>query len=158
VEAYDIETFKNNLNNHTPYCVCFSFKTKMFSVYYEENVDIISASIDLIFSFIKTKVYYYVHNLNFDGILILASLTKQNKYIFSMFSRELNIYEVRIEDKTKIIIFKCSYKILPLSLKKISEGFDLPSKMPFPYNFITEEKINFIGKTPDKLFFNSEKD
>lgn len=159
MEAYDIETFKNHVNNHIPYCVCFSFKDQLFDIYYEENSDIILKSIDLIFSLISRKIcYYYVHNLNFDGILILNSLADQDKYTFGMFSRELNIYEIKVEYGEKTIIFKCSYKIIPLGLKKISESFNLPPKMPFPYNFISKDRLNFVGTTPDFSFFNSKKE
>ena len=48
INSYDIETFDEK-NKIIPYCICFLFKNKYYSIYYEKNSDIILKSIDYIF-------------------------------------------------------------------------------------------------------------
>jgi hypothetical protein len=102
--------------------------------------------------------YVYVHNLSFDGVFILEMLTlNKETYIFKSFIHNSEIYSINIKKKNKKceIIFKCSYKILPLSLKKIAIGFNLNEKTIFPYNFISKETLFYIGKIPEAKFFNN---
>jgi hypothetical protein len=157
--SYDIETFVDSNNKIIPYCVCFFFKNKFYSVYYEEKVDIIQKSLDIIMSLnLKKENIFYIHNLNFDGLLILSSLTDNKKYEFTAFLKENSVYSIKILYKDLIVEFKCSYKLLPISLKKISYSFNLPKKLKFPYKFSKKENLNYIGKIPDSCYFNSLED
>lgn len=96
----------------------------------------------------------YIHNLNFDGFLIIESLSDKT-IKFEVFSKNLNLYYIKIKYNDKTIYFKCSYKLLPISLEKISLLFNLNKKMIFPYKFINENTINYIGSVPDSSYFNS---
>ena len=51
--------------------------------------------------------------------------------------------------------FKCSYKILPLSLKKIGEIFNIGVKTVFPYTFVNYQNLYYSGALPDAKYFNS---
>lgn len=159
INSYDIETFVGDKKEIVPYCICFLYKNNYYSVYYEENLDIIKKSIDLIFSLkLKKKNIFYIHNLNFDGILILSSLTENKSYKFTSFIRENSIYSIKIFKKDLEIEFKCSYKILPISLKNISENFNITNKLIFPYKFSKKENLNYVGKIPEYYYFNSKED
>jgi hypothetical protein len=107
---------------------------------------------------LKKENIFYIHNLNFDGLLILSSLTDNKKYEFTTFLKENSVYSIKILYKDLIVEFKCSYKLLPISLKKISYSFNLPEKLKFPYKFSKKENLNYIGKTPDSCYFNSLED
>jgi hypothetical protein len=51
-----------------------------------------------------------------------------------------------------LIEFKCSYKFIPISLKNVN--YELGEKKIFPYDFVNENNLNYIGEVPDKKFFN----
>jgi hypothetical protein len=159
INSYDIETFVNINKKIVPYCICFLFKKKYFSLYYNKDTDIIIDSLNLIFSLnLNLKQTFYIHNLNFDGILILSSLSINNTYKFESFIRDNSIYSIKIYNNNNIIEFKCSYKILPISLKKIANTFKINSKLIFPYKFSSEENLNYSGETPNMNFFNNIQD
>lgn len=156
INSYDIETFVADNKKIIPYCICFLFKKKYFSIYYDYNKDIILESLDLIFSLnLNKKNIFYIHNLNFDGIMILSSLSLNNNYKFESFIRDGSIYSILVHKNNKTIEFKCSYKILPISLKKISISFKISEKLKFPYKFSSLENLNYVGSVPNISFFNN---
>lgn len=153
MNALDIETYVNN-QKVVAYCIVCFFKKLTYSKY---GKGCIYELIKLLFSLEFKNEIVYIHNLNFDGFLIIESLSDKDMQ-FDIFSKKLNIYSITIRYVDKIITLKCSYKILPLSLHKIAQIFNLENKMPFPYKFITSDNIYYTGPTPDQNFFNSKKD
>ncbi len=155
VNSYDIETFIHN-NKAIPYCVCLYFKNNFKNFYYKNNI--ILESIEFMFKNTKKQEnnVIYVHNLNFDGFLIIESISTLEEYEIKSIIRDINIYSIKIIKNEKILEFKCSYKILPISLKKIAEDFKLLKKMIFPYKFSIIDNLNYIGEIPDKSFFNDD--
>jgi hypothetical protein len=147
INVLDIETYKNG-NSVIPYCVCFSLKEKMYSFYNENNI--IIKCLNKISELIEDEVEFFIHNLNFDGIIIINFISLNNiKY--EMISDKTNLYSIKIYYCGKIIIFKCSYKIIPESLRKLGviENF---RKTYFPYRFVNESTLNYIGFLPEKEF------
>jgi hypothetical protein len=93
INSYDIETFVDEYNKIIPYCICFLYKKKYYYFYYKEEEDIVLKSIDFIFSLdLNLKNIFYIHNLNFDGIILLTSLTLSNKYRFESFIKDNSIF------------------------------------------------------------------
>lgn len=139
IGSYDIETCRDALDKHIPYCVCFYFNKKYSFLYYKNNSDIIYTSIKNIFKknllYKSKKIILYIHNLNYDGFFILHTVTFHNMH-FETFMEKCNIYSISIFLKDVEIVFKCSYKLLPSSLKNISKSFNLKDKLPFPYSLI----------------------
>lgn len=157
MNAYDIETYVDvKTKFHIPYCICFVLKNKNFFLYYKENKDIVLESLFMIFDNISKKetTYIYIHKLDFDGLLLLSSLSNQTSIAFSVLTRESNIYSIKLAYAQKKIEFKCSKKILPSSLKKIAISFNLEPKLPFPYKFADVTTLNYVGKVPDACFFS----
>jgi hypothetical protein len=126
-------------------------------MYSEYGINCIYILLIRIFELKFTKEIVHVHNLNFDGFLIIETLTL-NKIKFEIFCNNLNIYNITIKINDKTIIFKCSYKLLPLSLEKIAYLFKLGNKMSFPYSFVNKDNLNYIGEVPNRKYFNSDKD
>ena len=157
MNAYDIETFIDKKGFFIPYCVCFNISKRFFNTYLNNNNNIILESIDIIFNNIKKYIYIYIHNIQFDGFIILDSLSKDSSYIVDILIKNNSIYYISIKKNNKKIIFKCSYKIIPSSLKKISKSFGLNEKMPFPYKFSNIDNLNYIGKI-DSVYFNNIED
>ena len=154
VNAYDIETFNDKDGFFIPYCICFNIGKSFYNVYYEESKNIVEESIILIFKNIKKKKYLYIHNIQFDGFIIFNYLSSLNKYKIDLLIKNGSIYFISIKENNKNIVFKCSYKIIPASLKKISESFNLVSKLPFPYKFSSLDSLNYIGSIEEKYFNN----
>jgi hypothetical protein len=158
VNGYDIETFLDENGMYIPYCICFNIKKRNYSVYYDHKYDIIKESLDVIYNNVKKKIVFYIHNIQFDGFIILDAISKYKEYSTDVLIKNNSIYYVSIKKNKVEILFKCSYKILPSSLKKISESFNLIPKMPFPYKFSTFENINYIGNPPSEKYFNNSEE
>lgn len=155
VNTYDIETFNEN-NFVIPYCVCSIIENKEVVVYYEESFDIIIESFKIISKIVyKNDVVIYIHNINFDGNLIINSLTTNNIY-FDMLIKDLNIYSISFNYLGTNFLFKCSYKIIPISLKNIL--ISKLNKTSFPYKFSNKENLWYIGDCPDVSYFESKDD
>jgi hypothetical protein len=139
MNTFDIETFRID-DKCIPYCVSYIVNNKNYSFYFN-NEDIVLLSIKTIFDLMSEKIIFYVHNLKFDGSLIVESLSKQKKILINSLIENREIYIIELEYNKKKIIFRCSYKLLPLSLSNIASGFNLNKKIDYPYNFISKETI-----------------
>jgi len=154
MNSYDVETYLDENDIYTPYCVCFIYNKKKYSVYLKNNDNIIKKSIDLIYDINKKKKIFYIHNLNFDGVILINYLSKY--FILDCFIRKMNIYYIKvINENNNIIEFRCSFKILPSSLKLISKTFNIPNKMIFPYKFSNKNNLNYVGDVPNSSYFNN---
>ena len=157
----DIETFNCDKGKIIPICICFLIENYFYYEYYVENQDLILLSIKKIFLKSKNKeLIIYVHNINFDGYLIIESLTKQKQFKFKSLIRENSIYSIIIEDykSSNKILIKCSYKIIPRSLNNIAEVFKLGKKMIFPHSFSSKKNLFYVGEIPEKKYFKNEEE
>lgn len=156
INTYDIETYTEN-DKVYPYCICYILNDKNFYIYSNEKNDIIYQSIkNIVFFTKKKKIIFYIHNLNFDGFLILESLFNNN-IIFKIIKKELNIYKISFLYMETEIIFKCSYKLLPLSLRQLSFNYEI-EKGVFPYKFASFNNLNYIGNCPSIEYFEKKED
>jgi hypothetical protein len=152
VNVYDIETFQNN-GIVTPYCISFILNNKLFTLYYSEKNIILESLKIIVDSTNEDYIEIFVHNLNFDGIIIINEISKKKiKFIFK--SKSLNLYYIDIFFMNKIIKFRCSYKLLNLSLSALGEIEKHP-KMFFPHKFISLSTLLYIGIKPDQTYWNS---
>jgi hypothetical protein len=159
MSAFDIETYhEKKKNRFVPYCVVYSLKDKIYNQYYSESENIIIKSLNDIYSKINSEIIIYVHNLNFDGLIIINELSQNTDITINSLIIKMNIYSITLTKKNKKIIFKCSYKLLPESLEKIAIIFEKCNKMIFPYEFASKENLNYIGEIPNSSYFKSEKD
>jgi hypothetical protein len=159
----DMETFTSNDGIQKILCICSVVNDKKFYNY----VDLLSKE-DLFFSFLNNilinsenedkKFSFFIHNLSFDGTFIIKSLT-ENNVKFEIFISENSIYFISFYYMENFFEFKCSFKLLPFSLKEYSSFFKDKFKIKtFPHLFSTEENINFIGNFPEEKYFNSKKE
>lgn len=153
MNVLDIETF--NINNKvSPFCVISFFKNKKEISYGE---DCLLHHLSLLFLKKFKKEIIFVHNLNFDGFLLIEALTIK-KWKFEIFCRELNLYSITIYHNDQKLTFKCSYKILPRGLEEIAREMGIENKLKFPYSFINQSNLYYSGKIPSSIFFNSKED
>lgn len=153
INVFDIETYCNG-EEIVPYCLGSEIKEKNYVFYYPENV--IINFLDRIVNIIEEeKIEIYAHNLNFDGILVINEITKNN-IKFTVIAKKNNIYAVSIAYCNKTIILKCSYKIIPMSLRDLGEieGFE---KKYFPYAFVNKNNLLYDGEIPlEKYWENND--
>ena len=159
----DIETYIKN-NVLIPYCISIYDGKIAYSYFISDFKD----SQDLILTALKsilTRKYngynVYMHNMaKFDIIFLLKHLVKlgdvtpiiHNGRIISInlnFGKNL---EYRLQ-------FKDSYLILLASLDKLTKGFIVETlKSIFPFLFVNEDNLDYIGEVPEfKYFYNNIK-
>ncbi len=141
INAYDIETYKEG-DLFAPFCVCFSINKAYFSFYGDSCV---INSLISIFKNIRGRIIIYVHNLDFDGFLILEEVSKNSKFKLDFLIHKMKIYYLKVIFMSRIIEFRCSQKILPSSLKKIARDFNLKEKMPYPYTFVDKTRLYYYS-------------
>lgn len=113
----------------------------------------------------------YFHNLQgFDGVLLLQIL--ENTYeVDTMFKEDKRILQMTIKSRKKEIesaslggrrrpaIFNIkirdSYLLLPHSLRQLAIEFEVESKGYFPYKFVSEGTLDYIGRTPSYKFYEN---
>ncbi len=154
INVFDCETYKNENNDVIVYCISYMINNNIQSIYKDDKNDVFLLFFDDVISKSnKNKITFYIHNINFDGILILESIFKNNLK-FKWLVRDLNIYSLTVEYLGFFIEFKCSYKFVPISLSNIN--LNIGKKKIFPYEFVKYENLNYIGVLPDKIFFNKK--
>ena len=159
INILNIETFLDDKNKFIPYCTSYNIKKNHFSQYFEKNEDdLIEKLFENFFDMIIKDVYIYVHNLDFSGLLILSSLTKNNNFKYEILVRKMSFYKIKFFKEQKKINLICSYKIFPISLKQIEPYLTSLHKLPFPYLFSKRENLFFKGSIPEIHFWDSESD
>lgn len=149
----DLETFENN-GKLIPFCLCCLISDTEYSFYYDPKEDLFLTFLKFLSSTIKeNSIEIFVHNLNFDGSLIIDFLSKK-KIKFTFFAKKTNLYSISIVFLNKNILFRCSYKLLGVSLTKISSLEGGLSKLNFPFKFVNESTLFYVGPVPDICFWN----
>jgi hypothetical protein len=78
INIFDCETYEKEKNVYI-YCISYSYKKKIYSIYKNDAEDIFINFLNQITDLIKNnKIIFYIHNINFDGILIMDSVFKNN--------------------------------------------------------------------------------
>jgi hypothetical protein len=93
----------------------------------------------------------YIHNFsNFDYMFLIKVLF-ENFIVKPNFkdNKVINlIYQPKDNDKTKVTLFD-SYLILPSSLRTLASKYKVSDqKGLFPYSFVNENNIGYVGITP----------
>jgi basic membrane lipoprotein Med (substrate-binding protein (PBP1-ABC) superfamily) len=79
INVFDCETYKNDNNDVVIYCISYMINNEIKSIYKDDKNDIFIVFLDDVISKSnKKKTFFYIHNINFDGILILESIFKNN--------------------------------------------------------------------------------
>ena len=156
INVLDIETYEES-GFVIPYCISFSLENKIFSVYINENDDIIIETIKIIaMKSTKPNVIFFIHNINFDGIIIINALAKNN-ILFDWFIRKLDIYYIKFSYLGTFFEFRCSYKLIPLPLSYFNT-IEFNGKTIFPYKFINKNNLNYVGDIPNENYFNNKEE
>jgi hypothetical protein len=116
------------------------------------------------------KYTFYVHNLHgYDSIFVLSALINYNSknenfYKIKTIFRDNRIIKLEIsinlgKNSSRKITFVDSYLMIPSSLNNIAKDFGCNNiKGFYPYEFVNESNLYYIGDTPDKKYFNGMSD
>jgi hypothetical protein len=148
----DLETY-NNHSKIIPYCIGFILNNKSY-VYYSSNMeDVFTYFFNTIFQCETKKIIFFVHNLTFDGCILLEWISQKKNVRYNTIIKNNSLYFLQIFWHDYEVSFKCSYKILPMALGKIAESFGFSEqKLAYPYSAITKEVVengNYIFSSHD---------
>jgi len=174
--AFDIET-AFDLNNKFIPVTCGWKINKINKEYCYDNYDSTDSMFKNCFEdmFNHNNTTWYAQNLGgFDAVFILKVLMQNYPKTKLQFKdgKPLSIKvsittknnnnttkNITTKNKTKKLVFKDSYKILPLSLRSLTKALEVPTqKLLFPYKFMSIENLNYEGKLPDKCFYENISD
>jgi hypothetical protein len=159
----DIET-RNVDGILIPYCISYFDGVKSTSLYlsdYQNEVEMLVSAIRSIKTYIYSGYKIYLHNLsNFDGIFLFKILSdipgsnlipviKDGKMISLTLSWRTNSTTNKIYN----IEFRDSLLMLPNSLNKLARAFNVEDKAIFPYSFVNEVPLDYVGPVPSIKYF-----
>ncbi len=168
IGVIDIETFNNDKNEATPYAIGFKIKSvsKMFYLdSYNNPSEMILDCLENMLVKENHNFKFYAHNMSqFDGILLVKSLMNMSNNHDLNFNVHSNnegkiisldiIKKIKAQKKIIKISILDSFLLLPFSLKKLGKVFNCEiSKGIFPYKFINQGNINYIGCIPGIEYF-----
>lgn len=158
IVTFDIETYIKD-GKFVPFACGWydgNFMRTYYLTDYKSSYDMLLTALTELLDF-NPNAKVYIHNFaNFDYMFLIRVLFdnfmvkpyfKDNKVINLVFHPKDN-------DKTKIYLFD-SYLILPSSLRTLALKYKVSDQKGFfPYNFVNESTLDYIGPTPDISLFN----
>ena len=122
-----------------PYLICVKSKIKNKKFYGDNPIILINNFIDFLFK--EKIVTIFFHYLNFDGKILLHYLMRQDLNIVLINNNNL-IYGIKLSTKNTDVTIKCSYRIIPLKVKKIAEHLNFTEKKELmPFDEIKKEHL-----------------
>lgn len=145
----------------SPYCVSLydgDIKKSFFLTDYPSSEEMLKDSILYLMKRKYDKYKVYLHNFsNFDSIFMVNILQKLSHEGLKPNRRNGKLIDVKFTYDKYSVHFRDSYLLLPASLKKLGECFNVEHKKSyFPHKFLDDirVKLNYIGKLPgiDKFY------
>ena len=152
----DIETFIKD-GVHIPYVISW-FDGKISRTYYLSDFKSSDFLLTQAIKDLMVKKYdnykIYIHNMaGFDSIFLLKILVGLGTIKPIIHHGEL--ISINFKFKNYIVIFRDSLKLLIVSLRKLAKVFGVDNqKGIFPYNFVNENNLDYVGPIPDFKYFN----
>ena len=168
--AYDLETTQAKVGDKLilePYLACYGVYHNKLKIIngsyfyitdYKNSEELIKASLTSLLRRKYNGYIVYVHNLSsFDVNFILKYLAELTpiKLIYKD-GKVISIKAFYGDKNAYTITFIDSYQILPSSLEKLANIFELSiSKTPFPHGFLDGDpkKFNYVGAPPAMEYF-----
>lgn len=164
----DIETFVNSDRKMDLLCLSYYDGSKTDSFYisdYNSVKELKNAALKKLFVKANSNKKIYIHNSsNFDLVFILKHIANYPGVNLEPIIRDGQFIDLKIKYGSKkefVINMRDSFLLLPVSLRSLAKQFNVDVlKGNFPFEFVTKDKINYIGKVPNLKFFQdlSEKE
>jgi DNA polymerase type B, organellar and viral len=155
--SFDIETYVKD-GIMIPFVVSWydgENKSSYFIKDFKDHVDMIKSALNDIMVKKYDNYQVYIHNLaKFDGVFLLKILTELGKIKPIIHNKDL--ISIGFKFNNYNITFKDSLQILIVSLRNLGKTFGvLTQKSIFPYTFVNENNLDYIGPVPDFKYFNN---
>jgi hypothetical protein len=153
----DIETFiKDGI--HIPYCISWLNEKHWYSYYltdFKSPEDMLIQAIKDVMVKKYDNYKIYIHNLaRFDGIFLLKILAGLGTIKPIIHNDKL--ISIDFKFKGYNISFRNSLQLLIYNLRSLGESFGIKTKKSiFPYKFVNEDRLNYIGPVPDIKYFDN---
>ena len=97
----------------------------------------------------------YVHNLSKFDYILINNIIYNNFNVSPQFKDgEILHLSISVKCYFKNIKIFDSYRIIPSNLRELAIKYNVNTlKGNFPYNFINENNLNYIGNIPDFSFY-----
>ena len=158
IVTFDIETYIKD-GKFIPFS-CGWFTGDFMKTYYltdfKSHYEMLLQALTELLDF-NPNAKVYIHNFsNFDYMFLIKVLFEN--FIVKPYFRDNKVinlvYQHKDNDKSKIYLFD-SYLILPSSLRTLALKYKIADlKGYFPYSFVNENNLDYIGITPDISLFN----
>lgn len=165
IYSYDIETYNDEKNNATPFCLCLyseNIKKTFYGVScvvdFCKYLNEISTKTDTEKTRKKTKVpkihIYGYNNANFDNLLIyyeLHNIDKNTEYIIASNAiKYIKFNNIHFYDM-------CLY--YGGGLSRVCKNFNIEDqKGAYPYDFVNKNNLYYKGITPDIKYWGYDKE
>jgi hypothetical protein len=157
----DIETYiKDNIL--IPFCISIFDGKKTYSYFisdYKDSKDLILTALKSILVRKYNGYNIYIHNMaKFDIIFLLKYLVKLGEVQPIIHNGRIITINLNFgRDLEYKLQFKDSYLILLASLAKLTKGFMVKNlKSIFPFLFVSEDNLNYIGEVPGFKYFGDK--
>nr|AWA82154.1 hypothetical protein [Cantharellus cibarius] len=155
--AMDLETRAIN-GIITPYALSIYDGKDKISFYlsdYPTSDEMLIAAISSLLRKKYDQYKVYIHNFShFDSVFMIKVLSNMNLNILPLI-RDGRIIDLKLSWKKYSIYMRDSYLLLPSSLAKLTNNFQVESKGIFPYQFVNNSNIplDYRGSVPNKEFY-----
>jgi hypothetical protein len=166
IGAIDFETFGiEGFGNQEVYAGgwCIDNNIKLFYIKESEKpYDVVRNTIESIFDNKDLDGYvFYAHNLGrFDSLFIIKSSVYMKGYVIDPIFKDNKIISMKIKNiysKMSITIMD-SLNLINSSLDNILKDFKCKfNKGIFPYSFVNENRLFYIGKKPEFKYYDDVK-
>lgn len=167
----DIETYIFN-NEHIPYCIGW-YDGEETHTYHISDYGDWGGMVEKVFEDLTISKYnrytIYMHNMaKFDSAFLIKILMERYKITptikdgkiisFTLTTKQPEmVSEVGVKKIPNITLhIKDSYLLIPTSLKEAAISFNVLSKGIFPYKFVNEDTLNYVGATPPYTYYESQ--
>lgn len=170
IGTIDLETFANEGYGDQNVYACAWHIQGIYKDFYidlkgekyseDKSEELIRLMIQSIFNEKTDKYTFYVHNLGrFDSLFLIKALVSDENYKIRPIWKDNSIISIKIKDiqKNKSIKIYDSMNIIPSNLNQILIDFKCNIKKDiFPYTFMNENTLYYVGDIPDYSFYNSK--
>ena len=160
----DIET-RNIDGVLQPYCLCYYDGVKNIAFYLSDYQDSATMLTEAMLSLLRRSYNgykVYAHNLSgFDGNFLFKILSDIPEFVLKPVMKDGKMINLNLRLRSGAssyhVDFRDSLLMLPLSLSKLSQAFNLgeEGKGIFPYDFVNTAPLDYTGEVPNIKYFNN---
>lgn len=141
INSLDLETYGSEYI--IPYCICTYYNRRCFVFY---GLNCVDKWCEWVFNYCKNDTIFYIHNLNFDGNVILTHLPRfYNISYKGTVLKKGDLFCLVLTNNLKNIKLLCSFKIFPMSLEEIGYLFNIGSKKYMDHSIANVETIKDVS-------------